>query len=79
MPDIHIDANTFQKPLAELAEVLSQKVKRETPKLLAAPGFVSFDLHVLIRAGGPDLRAESFCLSLTLISTNWGCATSHAF
>lgn len=45
----HIDASTFQKPLQQLAEVLSQKVKREAPKLLAAPGFVAFDLHVLMR------------------------------
>jgi hypothetical protein len=49
MVDIDIDASTFQKPLGRLAEVLSQKVKREAPKLLAAPGFVAFDLHVLIR------------------------------
>jgi hypothetical protein len=49
MPEIDIDASTFQMPLAELAEVLSQKVKREAPKLLVAPGFVAFDLHVLIR------------------------------
>jgi len=47
--EIHIDAGTFQKPLAELTEVLSQKVKREAPKVLAAPGFVAFDLHILIR------------------------------
>lgn len=44
-----IDASTFQKPLKQLAEVLAQKVKREAPKLLSAPGFVSVDLHVLIR------------------------------
>jgi hypothetical protein len=49
MGEVHIDASTFQKPLQELAEVLSQKVKREAPKLLAAPSFVAFDLHVLIR------------------------------
>jgi hypothetical protein len=49
MVDIDIDASTFQKPLGLLAEVLSQKVKREAPKLLAAPGFVAFDLHVLMR------------------------------
>ncbi len=46
---IDIDASTFQKPLGQIAEVLSQKVKREAPGLLAAPGFVAFDLHVLIR------------------------------
>jgi len=44
-----IDAKTFQKPLAELAETLAQKVKREAPKILRAPEFVPIDLHVLIR------------------------------
>jgi hypothetical protein len=48
-PVITVDASTFQKPLQKLAEVLSQKVKREAPKLLSAPNFVAFDLHVLIR------------------------------
>jgi hypothetical protein len=45
----NLDASTFQEPLVRLAEVLAQKVKREAPKLLTAPGFVSVDLHVLIR------------------------------
>jgi hypothetical protein len=45
----NINASTFQKPLRKLSEVLAQKVKREAPKLLSAPGFVSVDLHVLIR------------------------------
>jgi hypothetical protein len=49
MPETHIDATTFQKPLGQLAEVLGQKVKREAPKLLPPPGFVAFDLHVLMR------------------------------
>jgi hypothetical protein len=44
-----IDASTFQKPLKQIAEVLAQKLKREAPKLLAAPGFVAVDLHVLMR------------------------------
>ena len=44
-----IDATTFQKPLGQIAEVLAQKVKREAPRLLAAPDFVSVDLHVLVR------------------------------
>jgi hypothetical protein len=48
-PEVHIDASTFQRPLETLAEVLAQKVKREGPKLLAAPPFVAVDLHVLIR------------------------------
>jgi hypothetical protein len=47
--EYNIDAATFQKPLGQLAEVLAQKVKREAPTLLAAPHFVSVDLHVLIR------------------------------
>jgi hypothetical protein len=46
---IEIHASSFQEPLRQLAEVLSQKVKREAPKLLGAPGFVAFDLHVLVR------------------------------
>jgi hypothetical protein len=44
-----IDASTFQKPLGKLAEVLSQKVKREAWKLEGFPEFVAFDLHVLTR------------------------------
>ena len=46
---INIDANTFQKPLGKLAEVLAQKVRREGPKVLSAPGYVSLDLYILIR------------------------------
>ena len=46
-PPLH--ASTFQEPLIKLAEVLAQKVKREAPPLLPAPGFVATDLHVLIR------------------------------
>jgi hypothetical protein len=44
-----IDARTFQTPLAELAEVMAQKVKREAPAVLPEPKFVAADLHVLIR------------------------------
>jgi hypothetical protein len=47
--EYHLDASTFQEPLARPAEVLAQKVKREAPKLLAAPKFLAVDLHVLIR------------------------------
>lgn len=47
--ELNIDATTFQKPLGQLAEVLAQKLRREAPKILAAPQFVSIDLHVLIR------------------------------
>lgn len=46
---INVDASTFQQPLRQLAEVLSQKVKRESSKLLGIPDFVAFDLHVLMR------------------------------
>jgi hypothetical protein len=45
----NLDAGAFQEPLVRLAEVLAQKVKREAPKALPAPGFVSFDLHILVR------------------------------
>jgi hypothetical protein len=48
-PKYNIAASTFQEPLIKLAEVLAQKVKREAPKLLQAPPYVSMDLHVLIR------------------------------
>jgi hypothetical protein len=47
--EYNIDASTFQRPLALLAEVLAQKVKREAPKLLSAPSYVATDLHVLVR------------------------------
>jgi hypothetical protein len=47
--EYHLDATTFQKPLGQLAEVLAQKLRREAPKLIAAPNFVAVDLHVLIR------------------------------
>lgn len=45
----YVDASTFQKPLGELAEVLAQKVLREGPGALAAPGYVAIDMHVLVR------------------------------
>lgn len=48
-PLVHVDASTFQQPLGKLAEVLAQKVQREAPKVLSAPGFVSVDLFVLTR------------------------------
>jgi hypothetical protein len=45
-----LDASTFQRQLETLAEVLAQKVRREAPKLLGAtPGYVSVDLHVMLR------------------------------
>jgi hypothetical protein len=45
----YIDATTFQKPLGTLAETLAQKVRREAPKMLSAPGYVSIDLYILVR------------------------------
>ena len=48
-PQYNLNASTFQLPLESLAEVLAQRVRREAPKLLAAPLFVAIDLHVLIR------------------------------
>jgi hypothetical protein len=45
----HIDASTFQHPLEKLAEVMAQKVKRETTHLFAGKGYVAVDLHVLVR------------------------------
>jgi hypothetical protein len=47
---IELDASTFQRKLETLAEVIAQKVRREAPKLLGAtPGYVSVDLHVMLR------------------------------
>jgi hypothetical protein len=45
-----LDASTFQRKLETLAEVLAQKLRREAPKLLGGtPGYVSSDLHVMLR------------------------------
>ena len=45
-----LDASTFQRQLETLAEVKAQKLMREAPKLLGAtPGYVSIDLHVMLR------------------------------
>ena len=47
---IALDASTFQRKLETLAEVLAQKVRREAPRILGAtPGYVSVDLHVMLR------------------------------
>jgi len=47
---IELDASTFQRKLETLAEVIAQKLRREAPKLLGAtPGYVSVDLHVMLR------------------------------
>jgi hypothetical protein len=66
-----INAADFQEPLVKLAEVLAQKVRREAPKLLQAPEYVSVDLHVLMRQAmytynllfylNADERRESDC------------------
>ena len=46
----HLDAEKFQKQLVSVAETVAQKVKREAPGLLPGiPGFVSADLHLLVR------------------------------
>ena len=44
-----LDATTFQKPLGQIAEVLSQKVRREAHKMVGLNEFITFDLHVLMR------------------------------
>src|SRR5438552_3163562 len=47
---IELDASTFQRKLETLAEVHAQKLRREAPvRLGATPGYVSLDLHVLLR------------------------------
>jgi hypothetical protein len=44
-----INAKTFQEPLAKLAEVMAQKVKREGARYLQAPDFVADDMFTIIR------------------------------
>jgi hypothetical protein len=39
----------FQKPLSQVAEVVSQKVRREAHKMIGLAEFITFDLHVLLR------------------------------
>jgi hypothetical protein len=47
---VDLDASTFQRQLETLAEVLAQKARREAARLLGAtPGYVSVDLHVMLR------------------------------
>ena len=43
------DAKTFQKPTAQLAETLSEKVRREGPAYLRGPSFIVDDLQTMIR------------------------------
>ena len=47
--DQWLDATLFQKPLGHVAEVVSQKVRREAPKMIGLAEFITFDLHVLLR------------------------------
>ena len=47
--DEWLDATTFQRPLGELAEVLSQKVRREAHKMIGLAEYITFDLHALMR------------------------------
>jgi len=44
-----INAKTFQEPLAKLAEVIAQKVKREGARYLHSPDFVAEDMFTIIR------------------------------
>jgi hypothetical protein len=44
-----INAKTFQEPLAKLAEVMAQKVRREGAAHLNAPAFVAEDMFTMIR------------------------------
>lgn len=51
-----IDASTFQKPLAELAQTMALKVEREGTPLLGAPIYVAIDLGVLLRVSTQTLN-----------------------
>ncbi len=53
---IHIDASTFQKPLAELALTMAFKVEREGTPLLGAPAYVAVDVGVLLRMSNETLN-----------------------
>jgi hypothetical protein len=44
----YIDARTFQRPLAELAETIGYKLEREAVKT-AKPQFLAIDLYVMVR------------------------------
>jgi hypothetical protein len=47
-PEFEIDARTFQKPLGELANVISLKVEREGIKVLK-PAFAAVDIYMMLR------------------------------
>jgi hypothetical protein len=44
-----IDASLFQEKLGKLAEVIAQKVRREAPKMVAGPPYITADMHVMLR------------------------------
>jgi hypothetical protein len=46
---VHLNAATFQQPLADLANPVSLKVQREGPKLIPTPVFLSADIFVLLK------------------------------
>jgi hypothetical protein len=48
-PSKSVDAETFQRQLGELAETMAQKIQREAPNLLPAPGYVCVDMFVMLR------------------------------
>jgi hypothetical protein len=50
-----IDAKTFQEPLWQLAETMTQVMKREGWKYLPGPGFVAEDIHMMIRQAISEL------------------------
>jgi hypothetical protein len=49
IPKPTLDARTFQKQLAELANTVALKVQREGPKMLPKPAWVTEDIFVLLR------------------------------
>jgi hypothetical protein len=50
-----INAKAFQEPLAKLAEVMAQKVRREGAAHLRAPDFVADDMFTIIRQATGNL------------------------
>jgi hypothetical protein len=56
---IHLDATTFQKPLADLSYTIALKVQREGPKILPIPNYASADIYVMLRQA--DHTYDLFC------------------
>jgi hypothetical protein len=54
-----IDAGTFQRPLAELAETIGFKVQREGPRLFN-PSFVAVDIYVMVRQALRELYDKTY-------------------